>query len=706
MVSAAHWLLAAGVLGTAGSAAAAAAAPCSDLMPSSAPAAARALAPEDLVRLRDIGPVDPFAADSGLFAISPDGRRAAFQLRRADPAHNDYCLAMIVLALDGDPHPRIVDSGGELIRDSFDFRGKADFPTGIARVISPRWSSDGRWIAYLRRDRGRTQVWRAAADGSGSAPISTSASNVEDFRITPDDRTLIFQVRPGLDAARANLAQEGLRGFHYDARYAPASSSRPYPAPPIARVALAQDLVTGEVRAATQAEAALLSPVPERARELGGRQAWIIAAPDSLYPARGRLAVGNNRGHQLICPFAACADAAQPWWTTKSRVRFVRHEGWAASETAIYEWKPGPQPPRRLYRTDDVLVECAPRGDNLVCLREGSRVPRRLERLDPATGRRQLLFDPNPECATLKLGAVRRLHIRNYSGLESIADLVLPVGYQAGRRYPMVVVQYNTRGFLRGGTGDEYPIQAFANRGYAVLSVSRPKAVGLLSTSNFLEADRRNLVGFADRRSVLNSLEQGVRIAIAEGVADPERIGITGMSDGASTAGFALLHSRLFAAAAMSQCCADTSLPMRVGPAAAQDFYAMGYPKLSDDSAQARAFWAEIAFSPNARRLKAPMLLQLSDDEYLSALQSYTVLREVGAPIDMFVFPDEHHVKWQPAHRLAVYRRALDWFDFWLKGSRPTDPARQDEIRHWEELRLDARQAASPDQSPTSPTRR
>src|SRR3546814_7367490 len=40
--------------------------------------------------------------------------------------------------------------------------------------------------------------------------------------------------------------------------------------------------------------------------------------------------------------------------------------------------------------------------------------------------------------------------------------------------YPLVVVQYDTRGFLRGGTGDEYPIQALAASGFAVLSVSRP----------------------------------------------------------------------------------------------------------------------------------------------------------------------------------------------------------------------------------------
>src|SRR3546814_9514621 len=50
-------------------------------------------------------------------------------------------------------------------------------------------------------------------------------------------------------------------------------------------------------------------------------------------------------------------------------------------------------------------------------------------------------------------------------------DLIYPVGYQRGTRYPMVVVQYRTRGFLRGGTGDEVPIQTLADQGFLVLSV-------------------------------------------------------------------------------------------------------------------------------------------------------------------------------------------------------------------------------------------
>jgi hypothetical protein len=80
----------------------------------------------------------------------------------------------------------------------------------------------------------------------------------------------------------------------------------------------------------------------------------------------------------------------------------------------------------------------------------------------------------------------------------------------------------------------------------------------------------------------------------------------------------------------------------------------------------------------------------------MSALESFTALREVGAPIDMFVFPGEHHVKWQPAHRLAVYERALDWFDYWLRDLRSPAPQRQAELSYWDSLRVPDAPRASP----------
>src|SRR3546814_20505776 len=66
---------------------------------------------------------------------------------------------------------------------------------------------------------------------------------------------------------------------------------------------------------------------------------------------------------------------------------------------------------------------------------------------------------------------------------------------------------------------------------------------------------------------------------------------------------------------------------------------------------------------------------------------SHTALRQSGMPSDLFVFPDEDHIKSQPAHRLAVYRRNLDWFGFWLKDEIQSDPTRRPEVERWQEMR-------------------
>lgn len=653
-------------------------------------AGVRALVPEDLARLRDIGPTDSEGHAAPFFTISRDGRRAAFQLRRADPASNSHCLAMVVLDLVPGAQPRIVDRGGALILLAVDIRGRADHPTGIARVITPRWSPDGRWIAFLKREDGSDQVWRAEADGSGSRPLTRAATDVADFRIGQDGTTIVYATRPALQHAQAAIEREGLTGFHYDDRFSPVSGDRPFPAGPIPRAVQVLDLATGHVRAATDAENDSLSTSEELIAAAGtpahGRstQLWISATTLTGGAQAGALHARPPGLPQSVCPHLACEGATEPWWTPDRRgVRFFRREGWARGETAIYEWRPGSDTVRRLYLTEDVLADCVPQGEELICLREGSLQPRRLERLELATGARRLLFDPNPEIAGLALGRVERLRWRNAFGLETIGDLVLPVGYSPGTRYPLVVVQYQTRGFLRGGTGDEYPIQAFANRGYAVLSFQRPIAIALArGATNFVDGNRLNLEGFGDRRSVMSSLEGGVRLAIDRGVADPGRIGITGFSDGASTAAWAILHSSLFSAAALGSCCFDTTLAIRAGPGAAREWRQTGYPGALERN---HPFWRDISLSVNAHRVRLPILLQLSDDEYLTALETYAGLGEAGTPIDMFVFPGEHHAKWQPAHRLAIYRRALDWFDYWLRGIRA--PGREAEIAHWDALR-------------------
>lgn len=669
---------------------------CSSILPPAQQGPARQpLTPDDLVRLRDIGPPEPQYYFSPLFTVSPDGRSAAFQLRQADPKRNAYCLAMVIVDLAGGAPPRIVDEGGEYIQQTIDLRGIAAIPSGLPRVITPRWSPDGKWIAFLKRTGQTTQVWRALADGTGSARLTDAASDVVDFRIGAGGTTIVYATRPDIERQRRAIAKDGLNGWHYDHRFAPFISREPQPTTPADRYVELIDIESGRVRAATPAEAAPaavgddLPAGPGAAIPTNVAGIEILATNLSATAKAGSLKAHLPDGSTASCTAAPCEGARRPWWANASRrhVRFLRTEGWAAASTAIYEWDVRSGAVRRLYRTDDLLTSCTPGAASLICLMHSSLVAGQLIRLDPGTGKRDVLFDLNPEIAHRALGKVERLHFRNAFGTESVADLVFPVGYHAGVRYPMIVVQYDTRGFLRGGTDDEYPIQAFANRGYAVLSFKRPQSMSSKAAKDFEQAGRLDLEHFADRRNVHSSLETAMKLVIGKGIADPERIGITGLSDGSTTVEWALIHSKLFAAAAMSSCCFDTTLVADVGPTASRHFLAEGYPGVLRRN---DPFWKDVALEVNAQRISTPILMNASEEEFTGALLTYTALREAGVAVDLFEYPGEFHARWQPAHRLATYRRSLDWFDFWLRGVRSSAPERQAELKEWDRLKREA----------------
>ena len=114
-----------------------------------------------------------------------------------------------------------------------------------------------------------------------------------------------------------------------------------------------------------------------------------------------------------------------------------------------------------------------------------------------------------------------------------------------------------------------------------------------------------------------SSLEAGVRV-VDRGIADPARIGITGLSDGSTTVEWALIHSSIFSAAAISSCCWDPTFISRVGPSAARHFLAEGYPGILGRN---DPFWKDVALEANAERIRTPILVSASEEEFLGALR-------------------------------------------------------------------------------------
>ncbi|WP_324072150.1 Atxe2 family lasso peptide isopeptidase [Sphingopyxis sp.] len=673
---------------------------CDDLLPASKSAASpgaqkRPITALDLLRVRDIGRGDnsPSSRQSAL-ALSPDGRKIAFTLVRADPDTNAYCIGLAVMEAEAGASPRLLDRGGEIFLGSGDYRDVI-LETGFPVLLAPAWSPDGRWIAFLRRDEGVTQLWAVRTDGGSAHALTRGEIDVEQFAWSQEGGTIIYASRTGQLAERASVAREAVTGFRYDDRYVPMMGDRPMPVSATPLSIYRIDPENGRESRGSEGDRALLPPdpityktLPMSVRTPRGQ----IAIAESLTPnpfSEQQIKISTETGEQIACEQDACRGKfTGMWWTVAGEtLLFLKREGWNAGSMGLYRWQPGKGPPERLLATKDVINGCGLARGKLICTREDATTPARIVEIDPANGQSEILYDPNPEFASIRFGRVQRLEWKNDRGLEVRGDLVLPPGYEGGVRLPLIVTTYRANGFLRGATGNEYPIHLFAEHGFAVLALERPLPVAAAKPmeTDAVKLRAANDEGWAERWSIQSAVMGGVQRAIDLGIADPARIGITGLSDGASTTTFALINSKRFAAASISTCCLEPwAVNSTIGPAFAKMMRKQGFPAGTSDD---RTFWKPGSIIQNAGEIDTPLLMQLADREYLTAIDGFAALREQGKSVDMYVFPNEYHNKWQPLHRLVVYERNLDWFRFWFQDRESADPAKADEVLHWRAMR-------------------
>jgi hypothetical protein len=97
--------------------------------------------------------------------------------------------------------------------------------------------------------------------------------------------------------------------------------------------------------------------------------------------------------------------------------------------------------------------------------------------------------------------------------------------------------------------------------------------------------------------------------------------------------------------------------------------------------------WQAISPALNVGRITAPLLMQLPENEARGEMEILSRLASTPTPVELYAFPDENHIKFQPRHRLAAYRRSLDWFRYWLQDYVDPDPAKAAQYVRWAALR-------------------
>ena len=160
---------------------------------------------------------------------------------------------------------------------------------------------------------------------------------------------------------------------------------------------------------------------------------------------------------------------------------------------------------------------------------------------------------------------------------------------------------------------------------------------------------------------------------------------------------YAITHTNLFRA--VSGAAGDYSPYFYyMAPRAIQESFARngvgGWPE-----GKSEANWKQLAPDLNAEYINAVVLNNDPDSEFLADLSLYTSLRELGKPMELFIYPNElHHVN-QPKHRYQIYERNLDWFRFWLKLEVDPDPAKTEQYKRWRQLRANLREEQSNEES-------
>lgn len=654
--------------------------------------------------------------------ISPEGRRVAFRTQQASVERNRYDTAWYVQELHGAAPARRIADGGVPLRG---------YSTGLSLPEVPVWSPDGSAIFYRALIDGKVAVWRASADGSGAIPVTSDPADVRSFVLAPDSRTLRYSTGATREELEASELAEYDAGVRIDSSVFVGAglfrSSRLHGRPTTQRLQgnwFEGGPLLGKAESGwkeVELDALLTRDLPSQ----GGGTATPDAPPHpdawkwSANPADGRVAllarVGDAAGRfarpdvelsflpragvqrPTICTDLLCTGrniTSVQWRPATDEVLFTVTDRQAGRAQSIYRWDVVRGSVVEVVRTRGLLwgdstqqrfqdAPCSVATEVLVCVTTEADRPPRLEAIALDSGHRTILFDPNAALAA-DIAATLPAELLQWTdaGGEAFSGWLFPAG--GPQPAPLFITYYTCEGFLRGGVGDEWPLLSLAGHGISALCINGNP--GFQDVTRYYDQGRL-------------AVESVVEMLAGEGRIDPARVGMGGLSYGSEVTTWTLMQSEVLAAASI----ASPSLTRNwylfnslrdEFRSAALGNWQLGPPDETPEQ------WRIMSPAFNLHRMRAPILFQMPEQEYLMAAE-YALPLVQQQRAELYVFPDAAHIKFLPRQKLAAYERNLDWFRFWLQDKEDPSPLKQAQYDRWRVIR--GRYAAEPGTPLVSP---
>ncbi|MEW6074046.1 MAG: S9 family peptidase [Planctomycetota bacterium] len=610
---------------------------------------------------------------------------------------------------------------------------------GPMNVADARFTPDGRWITYSARRSGDEEpaLWAIPVAGGESRRVLAFAAGIGSHRLSPDGRRVAFLAAEPERDARRDARKEGFDAIVFEEDWrrrriwiAPLPSLDP--PPPVAwdgetkdaaqegvkaeepralevegsvadfrwspdgeRLVLAitprpladDDLMLRRLRIVDAASGAVLARI-ENPGKLGGfemspdgRLVALVSAADFHDPSEGRLLVAPATGGELrdLLPDLLGHVRALAWQDART-VMFLADIGTGTifgevdvltgEHKTHFSGGTAGDPPDSPVLAGLALSTAGHRAAfagssarhpaEVFAMAHGDRAPRRLT-------------DGNPWLAAVAFGRQEVIRHPARDGLELEGILIHPRAGTASGPAPLILV-------VHGGpesnmqndwlTGYSRPGQVAAGRGYAVFhpnyrgSTGRGVAFAKLSQGDPAGKEFDDLIDAVDH-------------LVATGIADPDRVGVTGGSYGGyATAWLSTFYSERIAAGVMA-----VGISNELSKAFTTDI------PLEDravhtlfDPGTKWQFNLERSPVYHAEKCRTPLLiLGGTDDTRVNPEQSMQLYRALAmfgnVPVRYVQYPGEGHGNRRATSRYDYSRRMMLWFDHYLRGPGGDPPA-------------------------------
>jgi dipeptidyl aminopeptidase/acylaminoacyl peptidase len=659
--------------------------------------AKRAITFEDLISLDRISEVQ----------ISPDGKWVVYHISRPDKAANRSVNNIWIIPTAGGAPRQLTRSG----RDS-----------------SPRWSPDGKTLAFLSSREGTPQVYLLNIEGGEAAALTHLSTGADNVQWSPDGKLLAFtsEVYPDCrddacnsqrDAEREKSKVKARLYDHLLYRHwttwsegkrshlfivsrdggaprdlTPAAN---YDVPPVQRggaedIAVSPDnkeicftAVTDPVEAISTNGDLFILPAgggePLRITTNPGFDGQPTYSPDGRWIAyhaqlrpgyesdKWRLMLYERQtGKHINVNENFDRNVENPVWAPDSKTIYFLAEDRGHKPVFAISATPGAEPRVLLKDTYESEVVLSKDGHTLVFTRTSLTMPAEIFAANTdGSNVRQLTQHNAEKLAALDLPPAEHFYFPGAEGTPIHAMLVRPPGFDPSKKYPLVLIAHGgPQTQWSDAWGYRWNPQMFAAPGYVVLLINRRGSTGF--GQKFTDEINADWGGkpFVD-------LMKGVDYALEKyAFTDGTRMAAAGASYGGYMMDWFAAQTKGRFKAIVTHA-SVYNLESEYGATEELWFPEWEFRGTPWSNPGVYDKWSPHKYAGEFGKYKTPTLVTHGELDfrvpYTEGLQMFSALQRQGVPSKLLIFPDEGHWVLKPQNSELWYKTVLDWLATYLK---------------------------------------